>query len=319
MAHSHIHTNAQVSVGGRHTVFLTTAGQIYACGFGGYGRLGMKDTKDRTVPVLVESLAHVPIRHISAGQDHSVAIDTEGGIYWWGRNGFKSDGTRTPQSVDVLGRQMVATATASKGFTLAVAEGKAYVWGQAGYKETIGLRSGDGAFINPPKEVPHMGHLSVVSLAASEHHCVAIVRCDATVTGAPCLSCDGVDGELITCTACALAVHPKCLRPSERPSEDGAESSWTCPQCTSNLSLGPPGGKGEFGCFGGVVDTVEYLAPTEFGLPGTPESGGGLSLEKVVSRAWAASMEGELAAGRAELHVGRQKIEAKRAKVRFPL
>jgi hypothetical protein len=298
-------------------MFLTAAGQIYACGFGGYGRLGMKDTKDRPVPVLVESLAHVPVCHVSAGQDHSVAIDTEGGIYWWGRNGFKSDGTRTPQSVDVLGRQFVASATASKGFTLAISEGKAWVWGQAGYKETVGLRSSEGAFINPPKEVPHMGHLSVVSLAASEHHCVAVVRCETSVAGAPCLSCDGVEGELVTCSACSMAAHPSCLRAQDRPSaEDNSEtSSWTCPQCTSNLSLGPPGGKGEFGCFAAVVDTVEYLAPTEFGLTGTPESGGGLSLEKVVSRAWAASMDGELAAGRAETHVLRQKYESKRAKV----
>ena len=57
-------TIVQVAAGQRHVLALDTAGQVYAWGFGGYGRLGHKDSRDRPMPEVIKSLLHIPIRQV---------------------------------------------------------------------------------------------------------------------------------------------------------------------------------------------------------------------------------------------------------------
>ena len=40
----------QISVGARHAVVLTSGGKVFTWGFGGYSRLGQRDTRDRHAP-----------------------------------------------------------------------------------------------------------------------------------------------------------------------------------------------------------------------------------------------------------------------------
>ena len=52
-----------------HTLVVTEAGELWACGQGAQGRLGLNDGQDRLVPTRVEPqhFAHAPISAIAAG------------------------------------------------------------------------------------------------------------------------------------------------------------------------------------------------------------------------------------------------------------
>jgi alpha-tubulin suppressor-like RCC1 family protein len=75
-----------ISAGEKHTLGLTFDGRVYAWGNGEYGKLGLGDTEDRLVPTLVESLADKKITSITAGQDNSYAVDSDGVVWSWGSN-----------------------------------------------------------------------------------------------------------------------------------------------------------------------------------------------------------------------------------------
>jgi len=71
---------AQVAVGEFHGLALTATGQVYSWGTRGIGH----DNKPKGKPALVPGLAGVRIVHITAGREHSVAVDDRGAAYAWG-------------------------------------------------------------------------------------------------------------------------------------------------------------------------------------------------------------------------------------------
>lgn len=81
---------SQVSCGSSHTLILTTLGQVYACGNGGNGCLGMGEEMLDSSPVLkpIPSLVGMPIQQIAAGPEHSMALSLSGKVYSWGRNHY---------------------------------------------------------------------------------------------------------------------------------------------------------------------------------------------------------------------------------------
>ena len=82
-------TISQISAGSDHSLALDSEGQIYAWGYNYYGQLGNGDTTSSNTPVKVDTsgvLAGKTISQISAGSNHSLALDSEGQIYAWGGN-----------------------------------------------------------------------------------------------------------------------------------------------------------------------------------------------------------------------------------------
>lgn len=78
---------SQVAVGGRHMLGLTAEGQVYSWGSGEYGRCGNGKRK-QLVPEPVELLATSGKRftQVACGAAHSLAVDSEGGVWAWGKN-----------------------------------------------------------------------------------------------------------------------------------------------------------------------------------------------------------------------------------------
>lgn len=78
---------SQVAVGGRHMLGLTPEGQVYSWGSGEYGRCG-NGKKKQLVPEPVELLASSGKRftQVACGAAHSLAVDSEGGVWAWGKN-----------------------------------------------------------------------------------------------------------------------------------------------------------------------------------------------------------------------------------------
>ena len=82
-------TISQISASGNHSLALDSEGQIYAWGSNSYGQLGNGGTTRSNTPVKVDTsgvLAGKAISQISAGSNHSLALDSEGQIYAWGAN-----------------------------------------------------------------------------------------------------------------------------------------------------------------------------------------------------------------------------------------
>lgn len=90
-------TIVDVSMSKFHTVFLTNTGQVYSCGHGHGGRLGL-DTDGAPVisPRQVKALAHTAVTMIAAAHDHSMML-TEGGQVWTcGLNEYHQLGQNPP-------------------------------------------------------------------------------------------------------------------------------------------------------------------------------------------------------------------------------
>ena len=64
------HRMRRMSCGGCHTLLLTSANAVLACGSGGMGRTGLGTRETTTVPRLVEALSSHAVIQVSAGLSH---------------------------------------------------------------------------------------------------------------------------------------------------------------------------------------------------------------------------------------------------------
>jgi alpha-tubulin suppressor-like RCC1 family protein len=138
---------ASVSVGDKHTLILTTDGEVLSCGVGEYGRVGNGANDDVLVPIALEALVDDDIIQAVAGHNHSLALSVNGGVYTWGRNDTGALG-HADSFVDIYSMEEfprlleceaftksgshVVQIAAGKGRSAAVtADGKLFVWGRA--------------------------------------------------------------------------------------------------------------------------------------------------------------------------------------------
>ncbi len=137
-----------VSAGGFHSLALLNSKRVYSWGLNTYGELGDNTTTTRTSPILVKDAPGTGylenIVQIAAGEYHSLALDSSGYVWAWGRNsatyaGAVGDGSSTqrnlpvkvvhPSGVGYLSNIIYIAA----GFAFSVAvdkDGYVYCWGQ---------------------------------------------------------------------------------------------------------------------------------------------------------------------------------------------
>ncbi len=83
-----------IAAGGSHSLAIRQSDlTLWAWGRNNYGQLGDGSTTDAAAPVQVGGTTR--FNKVSAGQDHSVAIDTNGNLWVWGRNDSGQLGTGT--------------------------------------------------------------------------------------------------------------------------------------------------------------------------------------------------------------------------------
>ena len=166
-------TFVQASAGGSHAVALGSDGNIYTWGDNGTGRLGRTVTSGSPAdkPGKADTPADVTFTSVSAGQGHTVAVDTQGEIYTWGDNTHGElgrDTTSTP--TDKPGR---ADTPAGVTFTQASAGGKhsialgsdgsLYTWGDSG-KTSAGR----------PNKVGTPAGITFTQASAGASYCLAL-------------------------------------------------------------------------------------------------------------------------------------------------
>jgi len=130
-----------VACGDFHMLVLTTAGLVWSCGEGVYGKLGHGNAATHLVLTLVaaERLGGALIVMVAAGADHSVALEVEGRVWTWGfnacgqlgHNDWQNKHVPTLLAGEALGGSAAVLVAAGGLHTVAVMiDGALWAWGQ---------------------------------------------------------------------------------------------------------------------------------------------------------------------------------------------
>ncbi|XP_042288178.1 RCC1-like G exchanging factor-like protein isoform X2 [Thunnus maccoyii] len=128
----------QVACGQDHSLFLTEAGKVYACGWGADGQTGLGHHKVSSSPVEVGGdLAGVEVQQISTYGDCSLAVSRDGQLYGWGNSEYlqlasvtEATQINSPRHLPLKGCGKVVQA-ACGGTQVAIIneKGEVFVWG----------------------------------------------------------------------------------------------------------------------------------------------------------------------------------------------
>uniref|UniRef100_A0A7S3BM21 RCC1-like domain-containing protein n=1 Tax=Haptolina ericina TaxID=156174 RepID=A0A7S3BM21_9EUKA len=190
-----------ISCGMYHTLALTDAGEVWSVGFGGSflggaGGLGHGDRKQLATPEKIAAFGEDGVRaaSVSAGGYHSVVLDTDGGVWSWGRGEWgrlghnDSSDLLTPTRLEACDEMGVGTALAGEAHSACLGrDGSVHTWGrnehwQLGY-EVVGLLNSGQSFDaqQEPAAVPLAEEAAgkrAVKLAAGETGCAVLMDDD---------------------------------------------------------------------------------------------------------------------------------------------
>ena len=172
-------TILEISSGLYHNVALSSDGKLYAWGGNNYGQLGDGTANSSNVPVAVKTagtdMDGKTIVQVSAGEKHTIALDTEGNIYEWGGIICGIDSGNTPQLLNVAGtviaNKIITKVVAGSCYFAAIAsDGTVYAWGN---NSNFGINS------KTPVKLDFFGK-NIESISLGESHALAIAS-DGTV------------------------------------------------------------------------------------------------------------------------------------------
>ena len=179
-----------IAAGWRHTCALVTGGGVKCWGYNEFGQLGDNTNTNRNTPVDVMGLTSGVVA-IAAGEHHTCALSSGGGVKCWGLNANNQlgDGTNEQRNapVDVvdLGSGVSAIATGGSHTCALTTGGGVKCWGT----DTHGQLGDEG--INENKSTP----VNVTGLTGGVVRIAAGARHSCAVTSAGGLKCWGYNGD----------------------------------------------------------------------------------------------------------------------------
>lgn len=166
---------ASISLGTKHTCAVTTGGVAKCWGNNSFGQVGDGSVTQRLTPVDVSTMA-TGVLSISAADEHTCAVTTEGSAKCWGNNssGQLGDNSlvtrRAPVLVATLASGVASIAAGTSHTCARTAAGGATCWGY-NYSGQLG----DGTTVQRRTPVAVTGLASgVVSLAVGGSHACVI-------------------------------------------------------------------------------------------------------------------------------------------------
>ena len=162
---------AAIAAGRSHTCALTASGGVMCWGDNSFGQLGDDTTTDRWILVDVHGLSS-GVAAIAAGESHTCALTSAGGVKCWGKNdvGQLGDDTTTdrwiPVDVHGLSSGVIAIAAGGSHTCALTAAGGVMCWGS---------NTGDGTWVNRLTPVDVSGLTSgVTAITAGYYHTCAL-------------------------------------------------------------------------------------------------------------------------------------------------
>ncbi|MGC4070583.1 MAG: hypothetical protein QM784_39125 [Polyangiaceae bacterium] len=176
------HGSTQITAGGDHTCALRTDGRVWCWGRNDERQLGRSTNADlsKFEPVAFPAFAQ-GIVQITAGYDHSCALDQAGKVFCWGANGKRQLGVDSeslprsafPVAVELPLPAIDVRAGASHSCVI-LSDAKVWCWGSNGN----GLLGTTDMKATGPLQVPLLGNPRISELAvASTHTCVRREDC----------------------------------------------------------------------------------------------------------------------------------------------
>ncbi len=168
-----------IAAGGYHTLAVTTSGTVSAWGDNEFGQLGNGNLKSTAKPVSVKSGNGVKltgVTSVAAGEDHSLALLTNGTVMAWGddQSGQLGDGRfekKREQAAAVGNLSGVVAIAAGAEHSLALlSNGTVMAWGNNEFGQL-----GDGTTTRRTTPVQVLGLSGVVAIAAGGNHSAALL------------------------------------------------------------------------------------------------------------------------------------------------
>jgi len=129
-------TIRSVAAGNKHSLAISSSGQLFTWGRGADGQCGHGDQVRRCQPTLVRRLADIPIAAAAAGGYHSICAAADGSVYTFGsgargRIGHGDEADRhVPKLVEALRECSVVAVSAGYKHSLALTDSGAASWGK---------------------------------------------------------------------------------------------------------------------------------------------------------------------------------------------
>lgn len=171
-------TIVAAATGGKHSLALTSAGQVLAWGNNYRGELGDGTNATSPVPVLVHLPKGVVATAVAAGDNDSMAVTSTGQVYAWGANqyGQLGDGStqqrNTPVAVLLPRRTKVVAIGTSYNYSVALtAGGQVLTWGYNGSGQ---LGTGFETASEIPVRVKLPKGIKITAIANGGYHCLAL-------------------------------------------------------------------------------------------------------------------------------------------------
>jgi RCC1 and BTB domain-containing protein len=186
-----------VACGQHHTMFSLVGGGLYACGKNDYGQLGIECNDAKRVPTLVSApLGNAIVTQIACGYHHTLALDSTGKLYGFGRNDYGQLGlghrnsSSKPEWVQGMlaepqgGRNELGGVPAPDDLhvrqitcgcyhsLVLVKTNCVYAFGRNNHGQLGTGETEDQVF---PKMIPHLKGMEVTQVAAGFYHSVCLV------------------------------------------------------------------------------------------------------------------------------------------------
>ncbi|MDR0746336.1 MAG: hypothetical protein LBE89_00395, partial [Helicobacteraceae bacterium] len=169
-------TITALSAGNLHSFALANDGKVYATGENHIGQLGLGDTTNRNTFNDVTDLSSKSITALSAGNQHSFALSSNGTVYatGWNNKGQLglSNNIDKNTSTEVTSLSGITSISAGGEHSLALSsDGKVYA---TGYNYDGQLGFGDNTDCNAFAEVSSLSGKTIIAISVGDIHSIAL-------------------------------------------------------------------------------------------------------------------------------------------------
>ncbi|XP_061887279.1 probable E3 ubiquitin-protein ligase HERC1 isoform X3 [Entelurus aequoreus] len=176
-------SDAQMIEAGQYCTFSVSAdGAVKACGKGSYGRLGLGDSNNQSMPKKLVLEPHRNMKKVSSskGSDgHTLAITMEGEVFSWGDGEYGKLGhgnsatQKYPKIIQgpLIGKVVVCVSAGYRHSAAVTNDGELYTWGEGDFGR---LGHSDSQSRNTPTLVKDISGVGQVACGSS--HTIAVAQ-----------------------------------------------------------------------------------------------------------------------------------------------